>query len=83
MLGPAVGSLLYSAGGFLLPFVVVGSIGLVVATALLILIPNVRSDESMAGGGSTGRTLTFGTLVKVSWWPRMIRFQVLSRVEDE
>ena len=62
-MGPAVGSLLYTAGGFLLPFVVVGSIGLVVATALLILIPNVRSDGPTQG--DSGRALTFRTLVQV------------------
>ena len=46
MMGPALGALLYEASGFILPFVVVGGIGLVVATALLVFIPNVKSKES-------------------------------------
>ena len=48
MMGPALGALLYEVGGFILPFVVVGGIGLVVATALLVFIPNVKSKD----GGS-------------------------------
>ena len=45
MLGPALGAFLYEAGGFTLPFVLVGSIGIVVATGLLFVIPNVKVDE--------------------------------------
>ena len=45
MLGPALGALLYEAGGFILPFVAVGGVGLVVATALLAFIPNVKSKD--------------------------------------
>ena len=48
MLGPALGALLYEAGGFILPFVAVGGVGLVVASALLAFIPNVKSKD----GGS-------------------------------
>ena len=43
--GPALGALLFSLGGFQLPFLVVGSVGLVVATCLLIIIPNVKPDK--------------------------------------
>ena len=46
MVGPALGALLYEAGGFIVPFVVVGSIGIVVATALLVFIPNVKSGDN-------------------------------------
>ena len=46
MVGPALGALLYDAGGFIVPFVVVGSIGIVVATALLVFIPNVKSGDN-------------------------------------
>ena len=59
MLGPALGSVLYSLGGFLLPFLVFGSIGLIVALALLLVIPDVKSD------GLWGKTLTFNELIKV------------------
>jgi hypothetical protein len=37
--GPALGFALYGVGGFMLPFVVVGLIGLAVAVALIFLIP--------------------------------------------
>ena len=44
MMGPALGSSLYSIGGFQLPFLVVGSIAFIVAFGLLIVIPNVKQD---------------------------------------
>ncbi len=37
-----MGSLLYSAGGFGLPFYVIGTFCIVLTIALLILIPNVK-----------------------------------------
>lgn len=40
-IGPAVGSFLYSVGGFLLPFEVTGGIGLVIAVLIFFVIPNV------------------------------------------
>ncbi len=40
--GPAVGSFLYSAGGFKLPFIVVGSIGVSVGVGVCFLIPDLR-----------------------------------------
>ena len=45
MMGPALGAFLYDVGGFMLPFVVVGCVGLVAATALLIFIPNVKAKD--------------------------------------
>ena len=44
LLGPAVGSALYDAGGFKLPFLSVGSVALAIAILLLFIIPNVRPD---------------------------------------
>ena len=44
MMGPALGAALYEVGGFILPFASVGGFGLVVATALAVLIPNVKKD---------------------------------------
>ncbi len=37
-----MGSFLYEAGGFKLPFIVVGSIALIIATSLLFLIPGMH-----------------------------------------
>ncbi len=52
-------------GGFVLPFLVVGMAGLVVATALLVLIPNVRVDTPKSGedrGSDQEKRLTFGSV---------------------
>ena len=40
-LGPAIGGALYDLGGFKLPFITVGSIAIVIATALRFLIPGM------------------------------------------
>ena len=40
-LGPAVGGAFYDLGGFKLPFITVGSIAVVVAIALIFLIPGM------------------------------------------
>jgi predicted MFS family arabinose efflux permease len=60
-LGPALGSFLFSIGGFTLPFVVVGSIGLVVATILVFVIPNVKSDTEKR---SSDKALSFQQIAK-------------------
>ena len=44
MLGPALGALLYDLGGFTLPFLVVGSVGFVVATSLVFSMPSVTAE---------------------------------------
>lgn len=43
-LGPALGSALYQKGGFMLPFLVVGSIGFLIALALLFTIPSIQTE---------------------------------------
>ena len=60
MLGPALGAFLYEVGGFTLPFVIVGSIGIVVATSLLFVIPNVKIDERKVAD----KTLTLMDIAK-------------------
>ena len=42
--GPALGAFLFSLGGFPLPFATVGSIGFIIATLLLVVIPNVMPE---------------------------------------
>ena len=44
-IGPAIGSLLYQAGGFSLPFLVVGVLGLALATGLLFLVPKIERTK--------------------------------------
>ena len=60
MLGPALGAFLYEVGGFTLPFVIVGSIGIVVATSLLFVIPKVKVDERKVAD----KTLTLMDIAK-------------------
>jgi predicted MFS family arabinose efflux permease len=62
-LGPALGALLFSLGGFQLPFLVVGSIGLVVATCLLLIIPNVKADPEKK---KTAKLINYAEIAKVS-----------------
>jgi hypothetical protein len=44
-IGPALGSALYVAGGFLLPFLVVGCWCLFIAVCIVFAIPSVKADE--------------------------------------
>ncbi len=64
--GPALGSFLYSIGGFTLPFLVVGSVGLVVATFLVFVIPNVKPDPVKKPSETA---LTFKQIAMVSHSP--------------
>ena len=43
--GPALGSALYSLGGFPLPFLAVGTFGLIIAIALFFVVPDVQSNR--------------------------------------
>ena len=63
--GPVIGSALYKAGGFGMPFWVVGATGCVVAVCLYFMIPNVKgknADSSYA----TRTSLTIKDVFKVS-----------------
>ena len=44
--GPALGSALYSIGGFPLPFLSVGTFGLLVAIALYFVVPDVQANPN-------------------------------------
>ncbi len=44
MIGPALGSFLYTIGGFTLPFFVVGSISLMLGVCLCLVIPDIGSN---------------------------------------
>ncbi len=65
--GPALGSALYSLGGFTLPFVSVGSATFLVAILLLIIVPNVTMEEK--DKTERGKALTFTHLLKVMLHP--------------
>jgi len=46
MLGPGVGAWFYEMGGFMLPFLVVGSLSTFLSLLLIVTIPNVSGSES-------------------------------------
>ena len=56
MIGPALGSLLFQAGGFKLPFIVVGGAACVVAVVLPFALARVDSkpEENLSNGVSNG-----------------------------
>ena len=57
MLGPGVGAWFYEMGGFMLPFLVVGSLSTLLSLLLIVTIPNV------AGGGDSN------TVVEIEGFP--------------
>ena len=66
-LGPALGSALYQAGGFLLPFLVVGIWCLIGAFGILFTIPNVKSNDDQKDSNDDRKKLTLKDLAKVSY----------------
>ena len=62
--GPALGLALYQAGGFLLPFLVVGLWCMVVAIGGLFVIPNLETNDER--DASDRKKLTLLDLAKVS-----------------
>ena len=65
--GPVLGSSLYSLGGFLLPFVSVGSFGLILAICLFFTIPSGEYDKKDGGSIESQKTkLTWGGIFRVN-----------------
>ena len=62
--GPAVGSALYSLGGFPLPFLTVGSLGLLAAIGLFFVVPEVQWDKRDSPDDDT-KVLTLKGIAKV------------------
>ena len=63
-LGPALGSALYVAGGFTLPYLVVASMAFIMAIVLAVVVPNVTVNEKVDGDPET-KSVTFSALIKV------------------
>ena len=59
--GPAIGSFLYSAGGFKLPFIVVGSFGVFVACGLFFIIPDLKKAKRIKKVGEINNLYTLAT----------------------
>ena len=63
--GPVIGSAMYSLGGFLLPFVVVGSLDIVLATCLFFAIPNGEYEKTEDRNKNNTKKLTMAGAFKV------------------
>ena len=66
-LGPALGSALFSVGGFTLPYIVVASLALIMAIVLSVVVPKVYTDAKEEGDSSTVK-MTFASLLTVTFW---------------
>ena len=71
-LGPAIGSVLYNSGGFLLPFVVVGSVCFALAIVFGFLIPPIEVDKERSG---KKKTLSLKKMSKVTLGFRNIQLE--------
>ena len=65
-IGPVIGSALYSLGGFLLPFVVVGSLDIVLAICLFFAIPNGEYERREDRNENITKKLKWAEVFKVS-----------------
>ena len=72
--GPAIGSALYAAGGFGMPFWVVGGLGCVVAVCLYFMIPIVKGKGPDSSDGTT-RSLTVKDIFMVNQF--LTKFRLL------
>ena len=63
--GPALGSALYSLGGFPLPFLSVGTFGLIIAIALFFVVPDVQSNRDDSPDGDS-KVLTLRGISRVN-----------------
>ncbi len=64
-LGPAVGSFLYSLGGFTLPFFSFGLLNILLSVGLILLMPNVKK-ETQKIEEKNDKKLTFSAMVEVN-----------------
>jgi len=67
-LGPAVGSWLYSLGGFILPFLIVGLMIMISSIGTILLMPKGQQKEKRKESPAHGKKLTFTELLKVSYF---------------
>ena len=66
MLGPVIGSGLYLAGGFQMPFFVIGSLFAVTGLTYFVLIPNQKQQQKEKEQPTTGtKSLTLSEAAKV------------------
>ena len=63
--GPVIGSGLYNLGGFLLPFVTVGSIGVILAICLFFAIPSGEYKKKEECSKIKKKKLTWSGVIEV------------------
>ena len=65
--GPVIGSGLYSLGGFLLPFVTVGSVGIILAICLFFAIPGGEYEKQNDHNELKAKRLTWSGVFRVRY----------------
>ena len=63
LVGPALGSALFIAGGFTLPYLVVSSLAFVMAIVLALVVPKVTTNDKKDG---ETKSVTFTAMAKVN-----------------
>ena len=63
--GPAIGSLFYIIGGFKLPFIVVGTLGILTSVSLYFLVPSKRKRDSHDRENERRKPFTLSTVFSV------------------
>ena len=63
--GPVIGSTLYSVGGFMLPFLCVGCVGIILAVCLVYAIPTGEYDRKNDIKGHNTEKLSWSNVLKV------------------
>ena len=63
--GPVIGSTLYAVGGFMLPFLCVGCVGIILAVCLVYAIPTGEYDRKNDIKGHNTEKLSWSNVLKV------------------
>ena len=71
--GPAIGSFLYTAGGFKLPFIVVGSLGVCISAGLFFIIPDLKKAKRVRQDDQEGDSLVSNKETKKEKMPLTMR----------
>ena len=81
-LGPVIGSGLYSLGGFLLPFVTIGSIGIILAICLFFAIPSGEYDIQEDCNDLKTKKLTWSGVFQVHYRDETLEYYTSSCINS-
>ena len=79
--GPALGSALYSLGGFPLPFLSVGTFGLIVAISLYFVVPDVQANQNDSPDDDR-KVLNLSGIAKVSISTMLLNVKEISHKKN-